>query len=396
MRKMANKAIKVKQTTPETAQLEAFIQTLGISKDKTKAELYIYNSLAYINADILWPLLSVEESWFVKNAEHPIHYIRIKKTVFVNKYGLTKVIAHSKEAVAFKLQDYIYEVIYKLETNGTVSKEELITRTALLDEIAILKSADEYNRANYATMSDEFKQLQIDHSLLEIQYQKIEADNIELNAKVQALERENAQLQTAAKQLAKYVKIKARKPQTLQTLTKIVEESNIDDDSDDEDNIDDDVEDNKIDKDKKTTRRKINTAIIHNAQEAKKQLKACGTLQQRKEKQQTNKKVLLRSADTVYNPFQPDEITFTWSIVKDMPKDTIEVPYSSNKLLTFKQYSQEVLLTGILQENAPEFIWYRDIEITDNAEKLFHFITLQFAAMSEYVMRTFIDLLELQ
>jgi hypothetical protein len=37
MRKMANKAIKVKQTTPETAQLEAFIQTLVISKDKTKA-----------------------------------------------------------------------------------------------------------------------------------------------------------------------------------------------------------------------------------------------------------------------------------------------------------------------------------------------------------------------
>ena len=161
------KAIKVTDSTPETSQLETFINNLGIDK---KAELYLYNNQAFINVDIIMQILSVDPKWFIKNSESPTHYITIKKQIYVNKYGLTKILAQSKEAVAFQLQDYIYEVIYKLETNKFVHQDDIESRAMLaktLAELDIYKTVEDNNKLMLSESEHELKQLETDYAILQ-------------------------------------------------------------------------------------------------------------------------------------------------------------------------------------------------------------------------------------
>src|SRR5690606_35652032 len=110
-----SKLIRITKSTPETKQLETFIKNLGCPE---KPELFMHNNLVYVNADIIFAVLSVKLDWFIKNSEEHVYYKKSKTKYYVNKYGLIQILGRSKEAVVFKLIDYIFEVITKLETNG--------------------------------------------------------------------------------------------------------------------------------------------------------------------------------------------------------------------------------------------------------------------------------------
>ena len=139
--------VRIKDSDENTGPLEIFIRDLlGVSTNEKIIEIYMYNDQAYIIADPLVPILGVQLQWFEKNAVNPTHFIKIKRRIFVNKYGLTILIAHSKEQVAFTLQDYIYETIYRLEKHGSIKTSDIQARKELLncmEELAIYRKKED-------------------------------------------------------------------------------------------------------------------------------------------------------------------------------------------------------------------------------------------------------------
>lgn len=217
---------------PEAKELEVFVKNLGVG---LKPTLYLYEKYVYINIDMLLPVLSVELKWFKKNADYEIHYIIIKKKVFINKYGLTKILAQSKEAVAFLLQDYIYEVIHKLETNGIVSKDDVISREELLktlSELNLYQVADDTNKTINAKLRDELNELDIHYTIQHNQLTQLRETHTKLEDDYDELESRFKKLQDIATSLAKYIRFSKKKLSDAETS--IVEEL---DDSDYDDGM---------------------------------------------------------------------------------------------------------------------------------------------------------------
>jgi hypothetical protein len=179
---------KVKKPNQKSEQLQTFIKSLGVEE---KIELYSYNLLVYMNADILSCILSVPLEWFVKNAEIPMHYIKIKSKIYVNQYGITKFIAQSKEEVSFKLQDYLYELFYQVETNGTVSVKDLKSRDEFIksmqSELKLYKSISDAN-------NNLFNEMQSNNTILKNDYYAIELENEKLTNLVENLNLELKEL----------------------------------------------------------------------------------------------------------------------------------------------------------------------------------------------------------
>jgi len=214
------KVIKVTKSIPQTAQLETFISSLGVKSQNT--ELYLCNSNAYINSNIILDLLSVDIKWFLKNAESPTHYLKLSKGVFINKYGMTKILAQSKEAVAYKLQDYLYELLYKVETDGFVSIENLPSRDMLNDsldeliktkqELELYKTCADNNHKISLTIKEDADQVARSYAELKESNGKLQEQYDALIEANQGLAEESEIYRQLASKLAKYVRAKSKTP----------------------------------------------------------------------------------------------------------------------------------------------------------------------------------------
>lgn len=198
--------IKITKSSDQTAQLETFVNNLGV---KQKVEIYKKGTQYYINVDLILPVLSVGLQWFLDNAESTIHYIVVKKRVYVNKYGLTKLLAQSKEKVAFQLQDYIYEVIYKLEKNKTVSTSDIESRKQLaltMAELDVYRATEDRNLLLIETKDYEIKTLSSDIAVLEGDFADLKDKYNQLIEMNNSLSEENRYFSDITKKMAKYIK----------------------------------------------------------------------------------------------------------------------------------------------------------------------------------------------
>jgi hypothetical protein len=345
--KVPIKATKVIKTTDKTAQLESFVSTLGIT---TKAELYLCNSNAYINIDILLPILSVDLQWFIKNSEMPIHYIKLSKGVFINKYGMTKLLGQSKESISFKLQDYLYDIFYQVETKGSVKKSEISSRdelvkaaqlvtkvTHLSNELKMYQNVDLANKQLISDISSSYEALKNDYAVLNIENQSLKKKYSDLEDEYEQLQSDYNTIKHLANKLAKYVRVKR---------TDVIEAY--------DDNLE--VEDTEEDE-----------AKLHkDASNAKTALKKPKTKNPRTKKVQTkaaDKKTytLLRSSDPIDN----DEL-YKWEISdkecnEDFKNSSTEY-VSSGEYVTKNMYGDEVIISP------PDMLWYCDLSMS--AEKI--------------------------
>jgi hypothetical protein len=345
---MATKAVKVSSTTPETAQLEVFVNNLGVEQ---KAEIYLYNKQAFINAEIILPLLSVDQKWFIKNAESTVHYIIIKKRLFVNKYGLTKLLAQSKEAVAFQLQDYIYEVIYKLETTGSVAISDISSRNDLvktLTELDVYKSTEARNQTVLRETEDELRILQNDYIATEQQLGKVTELYDNLLSEHYALTKEHNALKLISKKLASYVKLQSSKSTA---KDKILEELYDIEEVDDEADVD-------IDDMKKQA--------IQAKQELVKINKSLPKKKKPVDQNELKQYYIMRSSDSTFAR-DTDEELYKWSIVSELPGEEIKI--LDETYTDFKKFSQDYAL-GDISQTTYEYIWYCDITLTATFNQL--------------------------
>lgn len=211
------KATRIKKTTPQTAQLETFVSSLGV---QFGTELYLCNQQVYLNADVIMPILSVQMKWFLQNSETPLHYIRIKtKTgtsgIYINKYGMTKLLGQSKEAVAFRLQDYIYELLYKMETQDSVSKEDLVSRTKFIkisEDLTMYQNAASKSAEESIELKESIESLRYDYANADSEREKLKNNVNTLQEYIKELESDVESYKTVANKLARYVRIKSKNP----------------------------------------------------------------------------------------------------------------------------------------------------------------------------------------
>lgn len=205
------RAIKLTTDAPQAQQLSTFVASLGVSQS---LELYSCENQVYINADVILPVLSVDLKWFHKNAESPIHYLIIKKNTYINRYGMTKLLGQSKQPAAYKLQDYLYELFYRVETDGFVHRDSLVSRKKLLaleDNLETYKSIIENNQASIEEARDAAKAALNDCNFLEVENAKLNRQNTQLETEIKELTEDLETFRLIANKLARYVRIKATK-----------------------------------------------------------------------------------------------------------------------------------------------------------------------------------------
>jgi hypothetical protein len=338
------KVTKVTKSTDASMQLEAFVSSLGV---QTKTDLYLCNSQAYLNADIIMPVLSVTPAWFLKNAETPLHYIKIKgksgtsgtSNLYINKYGMTKLLAQSKEAVAFKLQDYLYELLYRVETQGSVSREDVVSRQALVKlsgELDMYQAAASKSTLEAIELKESIETLRYDYSSSEMECERLRKEVSDLKGEIHTLETDVANYKNIANKLARYVRVKSKKPP-----------SDAYDDSLEIDEIDDEVLDEITE-----------LTIVSDAVKAKNQLKKPikRTVKQPIEEETKNKQaptktyMLLQSAEGSFADYK-------WSLS--------ETPCTEE----FKAASKDYAL-GDVSDPPAKMIWYADLNISEEKRKV--------------------------
>jgi hypothetical protein len=335
------KASAVKKTDPAARQLVVFMKTLGITK---KTEIYMYGEYAYINADLITPVLSVSTNWLKKNAEHMVHYIIIKKKVFVNKYGLTKLLAQSREAVAFQLQDYIYEVIYKLETDSVVIKDDVVTRKTLvktLDELDLYKMLNIKHELIVQQTQEECGNLRADHAVILNDYTNIKQKYDELLIENKDLECGYQKVLSISKKIAKHIR-NSGCAQPLE-LTSI-------------DISDDEFVDH---------RRMAREALI-----AKKKLrhikknttKNILTTGDKPSPPNTSEYFLMRSINPIFTP--DGNAIYTWRVDPKLPNNNKPLTVGLQNYDNFKTFSEDCCLGDILQIDF-DYIWRQDVYLTE-------------------------------
>jgi hypothetical protein len=128
---------------------------------------------------------------------------------------MTKLLGQSKQPAAYMLQDYLYELFYKVETEGTVSRDDVVSRKKLLalsDEVLTYKSLIEKTQTSAEIAKEEAKQAIDDYAVLEL-------ENNKLLDQINQLENDNTELSTElevykniASKMAKYVRVKSKAP----------------------------------------------------------------------------------------------------------------------------------------------------------------------------------------
>ena len=367
----ARKAIRVRTEIPEAKQLQVFVRSLGSSEP---AELYMVGNLAYINIDLLLPILSVAEKWFLNNATECTgdtldvpHYVRLKKGIYVNKYGITKLIAQSKEAVAFKLQDYIYEVIYKLEKNGTVSMGDIESRKELERAITNYQEVQSRNLEELKEYEDEIRRLELTIYELTTKNEQLNVDCKHKDELIEEYEDEISKLMGICRTLGKYVKKK--KPEST-----IIDDLELECSSDEDITVQEASDANDMFKKSKKSIKKIKEKGNEwkRSDESKKDSESKKSDKQDTQRSGSSKiknavKYLIRSNE----PFYQD--AYRWSIKTEMPKNsinTLSIDHEEMLYDTYKEYSKAVLRGECISNPSYMFIHYADLHIDQRSTKI--------------------------
>lgn len=206
------KAKKITESTPQSQQLSLFVASLGLTSD---VELYLCGELIYIKIDMLLAILSVDVKWFLKNAETPLHYIVLNKAIYVNRYGMTKLIGQSVQPAALRLQDYLYDLFYHVETDGVVYRDELKSRDKLLeltDELHTYKTIIETSRATLEEAKESNDCLRNDYALVEQENANLLKQLSQKEDEISTLQEEIDSYKAIATKLTRYVRVKSANP----------------------------------------------------------------------------------------------------------------------------------------------------------------------------------------
>ena len=224
-------AALVKVPKYNSDHLNAFLQTVGVDKVinlyRYSANPPEYANLTYINVEPILPILSVPLDWLRRNTRDPRYYIEVNRKVYVSKYGITKLIAESREEISFKLQDYLFELLYMAETQPMVNTADLKSRTELLECIEkITNSLTEYK----AETAEEIAELRCTYGELEEENKRLNNLCIMQAAQIEGLEGELSDMRKIASALAKFARNKSK------IIPKIASSESLDvsDDSDDD------------------------------------------------------------------------------------------------------------------------------------------------------------------
>ncbi len=341
---MALRASRVKKSTPETKQLEVFISTLGVDK---KADLYRCNNLIYINIDIITPVLGVNIAQFTKHAIQKTHYLIIRKQVYVNKYGLTKLIAESIEPVAFQLQDYIYEVIYKLETEGSVNKNDVVSRNVLakaLEDLSISQTTELVQINTIESLREELKDINGSYSDLNVEFMELNEEKNRLVDQNKDLEAEITDLKKMIETLSRYVKCNSK---TISVAAReIIDEYVPEDLSHLEEKDINDLHEKSI-RIKNTKKNK--TSITKKNRTSTTKTSTDKTSTTRKNKKDKHMYDIIRSARPIF-----DNI-YQWKCVSDEDNHIKKIVIDGVDYRSLKHYSDEFLLEG--NDSSHDIIW---------------------------------------
>lgn len=208
---MTAKSALVKLPKTNNDHLNAFLLTVGVAKT---INLYKYSdnppeyaNLTYINVEPILPILSVPVDWLRRNTRDPRYYIEVGRRVYVSKYGITKLIAESREEISFKLQDYLFELLYTAETQPNMNAVDLKSRTELLECIEkITSSLTEYK----AETSEEIADLRCTFGEMEDENKRLTILCEQQSVQIEGLEGELSDMRKIASTLAKFARNKSK------------------------------------------------------------------------------------------------------------------------------------------------------------------------------------------
>lgn len=194
---------RVSRKTPASEQLSVFIRGLG---EYSAPSIYKYNNQLYIDSGSLMSILSVKSKDFKKHTESPLHHIDVNGTLCVSKYGITVMLSMSREAIAFRLQDYLFELFYRVETTGNVSREDCETREALLAELSTYQLADQQRAGVIDRQRDEIMQLSDSAAYWKEQAEKYRTLHAECSVQCDIYTSQIAQYQSSHATMCKWLK----------------------------------------------------------------------------------------------------------------------------------------------------------------------------------------------
>lgn len=370
-RKTADKIQIFIRDNPSTCEeLTSCMKKFGITTQHKYC--FLKNLYFVLVPEALSRLLNIDMTAILRNAEIGLHFIQLQtEEIFASKYGLVQMIAASKEPISIKFQDYVFELIHKIEENGEVKVGDLQTRQVLMDEIDANNNGlhlfemqyqlQDTQKAYHALDADYgivMDQLQIKTNLLE----KAEIEIKELTA-------QNRKLREIAEALGKYVKIsKTTETETTKGVYEALEGMDI-----------------SVDLDDGFDKREVHADAVL----AKKRLRA----NEKKEKVEAKlgKNVKIAEYMTL------EQHAHNWSILRSLyPSDQQDHPQYTWKLLqnvkdTFKEVSAQVLkdlengifeepITGILLATPKDvmlaeilsqgWVWYDDVTLTELEVKM--------------------------
>jgi hypothetical protein len=338
-------AIKVNKCIPAFRQLEIFINSLGIIKTP---EVYIYDKHGYINIDLLLQPLAISIKWFLKNAKFPTHYITIKKRIFINKYGLTKLLAQSKEVIAFQLQDCIYEIIYKLE-NTEISQIKDVD-SHILTELNIYKAVEKRNQLILDDLTKELRQIQATNEICQVDNETLRDENETLRLNYDTLLLDYSKLKDITIKIASYIKYKNINKNTKTKLYEKLEDicEEVVEDLPELDSGDDYAYSiNELKKQALSAKKKLN--MITNT------TNTITTSDVRKTY------YIMNNVNVTFN--SNGEKIHKWIVADKLPIDgTIMV--NNITYDNYKKFSQDYRL-GDIKQYIYEYIWFCDIDLTD-------------------------------
>lgn len=164
----SNAIVEYKLPKNKQNELSAFMSTMGL---KNSLLLCKAGENLYVACDPLANLLAVKLVDFITSAKTPIDYVKYKGAVCVSKYGITKLIAKSTQPVAYKIQDYMYDLLYRVET-GEVDElvdKSIDSRNKLmveLEEYELIVNSAKNHSADLAAADQTLRRLQDENRYL--------------------------------------------------------------------------------------------------------------------------------------------------------------------------------------------------------------------------------------
>jgi hypothetical protein len=276
--------------------------------------------------------------------------------MFVNKYGLIKLIAESREKVAFRLQDYIFEVIYKLESKGRVDIDEVESRkpiALIMDELEVYRLTEVTNVNLIKKMRNDIKDMRADYSTI-VQIEQNDRRRIEtLENEIDELQEDFKNLLNSANKLARYVRINKKEIEEIDEIEGDINYGLIKENAE--------IAKRSLfkynDKRETKTKTKMNTNTKMNTKTKTKM----NTNTKTNDVPEVDKKTLYFAMQSIKYVYGADgRENYMWDIVEVLPNHDDIIIVNNCKFPSFKDFSEDYRL-GDVDQDKYEFIWHHDI-----------------------------------